>query len=105
MEIDIQRLEELAKLSLTHEEREQVRLQLPKILAYVAQLQELSLPDYRLEVQEEVYLREDVAALQISERDAALQLFPQAKAGALQVPSVGARTAKHVRFSDDLDKE
>ncbi len=97
MFIDITKLEQLAKIRLTPEEHAALSAQLPSILAYVAKLQEVNTDG----VNPAAYIsdlvnvmRDDVAQEDATVRDAALALFPQKKAGALQVPSVGARTKK-----------
>lgn len=97
MHIDIAKLEQLAKIRLTPEEHAMLSAQLPSILDYVAKLQEVNTDG----VSPVAYIselinvwRDDVAQEDTQVRDAALALFPQKKAGALQVPSVGARTKK-----------
>ncbi len=97
MHIDIAKLEQLAKIRLTPEEHTMLSAQLPGILEYVAKLQEVDTND----VSAEAYIsgvvnvwQEDVAQEDVTVRDAALALFPEKKASALQVPSVGARTKK-----------
>lgn len=97
MDIDIAKLEQLAKIRLTPEEHAMLSTQLPSILDYVAKLQEVSTEG----VSEAAYIsnlvnvwRDDVPQEDADVRAAAIALFPQKKAGALQVPSVGARTKK-----------
>ena len=97
MDIDIAKLEQLAKIRLTSEERAALSTQLPVILEYVAKLQEVNTDG----VSSAAYIslhntvwRDDCVEENEQERSAALALFPQTKAGALQVPSVGARTKK-----------
>lgn len=97
MHIDIAKLEQLSKIRLTPEEHTMLSAQLPSILEYVAKLQEVNTDG----VSPASYIsdllnvwREDVAQEDAVVRDAALALFPQKKATALQVPSVGARTKK-----------
>lgn len=105
MDIDIAKLEQLAKIRLTPEQHAMVSAQLPEILAYVARLQEVDTEG----VPQAAYIsdlvnvmREDVAQEDVEIREKALALFPQKKAGALQVPSVGARTKK--RYLEDAEE-
>lgn len=97
MDIDIAKLEQLAKIRLTQEEHEMLSAQLPAILEYVAKLQEVNTdgvnPAAYISELHNVW-RDDVPQEDPDVRAAALALFPQKKAGALQVPSVGARTKK-----------
>lgn len=97
MHIDIAKLEQLSKIRLTPEEHTMLSTQLPSILEYVAKLQEVDTngvsPASYISDLLNVW-REDVAQEDVTVRDAALALFPQKKATALQVPSVGARTKK-----------
>lgn len=95
--VDIAKLEQLAKIRLTPEEHAMLSAQLPSLLEYVSQLQEVDTEG----VDEAVYIsdllnvtRDDVPQEDAAVRDAAVALFPQKKAGALQVSSVGARTKK-----------
>jgi aspartyl-tRNA(Asn)/glutamyl-tRNA(Gln) amidotransferase subunit C len=95
--IDIVKLEQLSKIRLTPEEHAMLSAQLPSIFEYVAKLQEVNTDG----VNPAAYIsdllnvsREDVAQEDVTVRDAALALFPEKKASALQVPSVGARTKK-----------
>lgn len=97
MDIDITKLEQFAKIRLTPEEHAMLSAQLPSIFEYVAKLQEVDTQG----VSEAAYIsdlvnvmRDDVAQEDVAVRDAAIALFPEKKAGALQVPSVGARTKK-----------
>lgn len=97
MHIDIAKLEQLSKIRLTPEEHAMLSAQLPSILEYVAKLQEVNTDG----VSPASYIsdllnvwREDVVQEDVTVRNAALALFPQKKATALQVPSVGARTKK-----------
>lgn len=97
MDIDIAKLEQLTKIRLTPDEHAMLSAQLPSILEYVAKLQEVNTDG----VSEAVYIsklcnvwRDDISQEDADVRAAALALFPQKKAGALQVPSVGARTKK-----------
>ncbi len=95
--IDIAKLEQLAKIRLTPEEHAMLSAQLPSIFDYVARLQEVNTDG----ADEAVFLtdvvnnvRPDIAQEDEEMRSAALALFPEKKAGALQVPAVGARTKK-----------
>jgi len=95
--IDIAKLEQLAKIRLTPEEHAMLSAQLPSIFDYVARLQEVDTEG----VDETVFLtslvnnvRQDTVQEDSDMRNAALGLFPEKRAGALQVPSVGARTKK-----------
>ena len=97
MHIDIAKLEQLAKIRLTPEEHTMLSAQLPSILDYVAKLQEVNTDG----VSPAAYIsdlinvwRDDVPQEDADVRNAALALFPEKKGGALQVPSVGARTKK-----------
>lgn len=97
MHIDIAKLEQLSKIRLTPEEHTMLSAQIPSILEYVAKLQEVDTngvsPASYISDLLNVW-REDVVQEDSTVRDAALALFPQKKATALQVPSVGARTKK-----------
>jgi aspartyl-tRNA(Asn)/glutamyl-tRNA(Gln) amidotransferase subunit C len=97
MHIDIAKLEQLAKIRLTPEEHTMLSAQLPSIFEYVAKLQEVNTDG----ISPAAYIsdlinvwRDDTPQEDEQVRNAALALFPQKKAGALQVPSVGARTKK-----------
>ena len=97
MHIDIAKLEQLSKIRLTPEEHAMLSAQLPSIFEYVAKLQEVNTDG----VNPAAYIsdllnvwREDIPQEDAMVRDAALALFPEKKASALQVPSVGARTKK-----------
>lgn len=97
MHIDIAKLEQLSKIRLTPEEHIMLSAQLPSIFAYVAKLQEVNTDG----VNPAAYIsdllnvwRDDIPQEDATVRDAALALFPEKKASALQVPSVGARTKK-----------
>lgn len=105
MHIDIAKLEQLAKIRLTPEEHTMLSAQLPSILDYVAKLQEVNTEG----VSPAAYIsdlvnvwRDDAPQEDEQVRNAALALFPQKKGGALQVPSVGARTKKKSIEEDDV---
>ncbi len=92
MQIDIEKLAKLAKLSLKEDEREELAGQLPKILDYVAKLQEVDTSDveakeYLMDVRNA--FREDVVREGVQdEAERVRGAFPKSTGGALEVPVI-----------------
>lgn len=91
MQIDLDHVAKLAKLQLTPEEKELFGRQMPRILDYVAKLQEVDTSG----IDPKAYLtdatnifRADVPTTQSVNRNAAVAAFPKSTGEALEVPGV-----------------
>jgi aspartyl-tRNA(Asn)/glutamyl-tRNA(Gln) amidotransferase subunit C len=91
-DFDIERVEALAKLTLSTEEREALTKDLPDILAYVSKLQEVdtSKVETSAYVTDAVNVMRDdeVHAVSEEDRQRLINEFPQKMGDALQVPHV-----------------
>jgi aspartyl-tRNA(Asn)/glutamyl-tRNA(Gln) amidotransferase subunit C len=92
MHIDIEKLTKLSKLALKDDERAELEASLPKILDYIAKLQEVDTSDVEAKehlMQVENVYREDVVREDIdAEAERVRAAFPKSKGGALEVPVI-----------------
>lgn len=93
MDFNIDHVAKLAKLKLGNEERDMLAKQLPSILEYIGQLQDVDTSN----VDPKAYLteatnvfRDDVVRCDAHERDALVAAFPKRMGDALEVPGVFA---------------
>lgn len=92
MDIDIQHVAKLAKLTLSPEEEQMMREQLPQILDYVSKLQEVDTSGidakaYLSDV-ENVFRKDEAVQVVGEQHDALMQAFPKKVGESLQVPGV-----------------
>ena len=92
MDIDIDHLAKLAKLKLSAEERSVLALQLPAIVAYVGQLQEVDTsgidPSAYLTTATNVFRADEAQPSSAETRRALLDAFPERSGDLLKVPGV-----------------
>lgn len=91
MDIDIAKLEKLAKIRLSPEEHEMLSAQIPSILDYVAKLEEVEMSEgeeraFILDVQN--VFRSDEPITNDAEHQSVVASFPDQLGGALRVPTV-----------------
>jgi len=91
-DFDIDKIAKLAVLKLTDEQKETFTEQLPQILEFVGQLQEVdtSSVDTRVYLtdQENVFRKDEVESSTPEARKACIEAFPQKAGDALQVPGI-----------------
>lgn len=91
-DFNIERLEQLARLTLTDEEREAFKKDLPAILQYVSQLQEVDTSHIEASAYvtdaQNVMRSDEVQAISEEDRKELLNAFPQKMGDALKVPHV-----------------
>lgn len=94
MDFDIDHVARLAKLSIKDDEHEMLASQLPSILEYVGQLQDVDTsgfdPASYLTKTTNVF-REDVPVSDPATREALIAAFPKRTGDALEVPGVFAQ--------------
>jgi len=90
-EFDIDRVAKLSHLKLSDQERVDLEKQLPEIVRYIGQLQEVDTSN----IEAKAYLtdqvnvfRADESSINQEEREGILKGFPKEKGGALEVPAV-----------------
>ena len=91
-DFNIERLEELARLSLTEEERESFKKDLPAILKYVSQLQEVDTSHIEASAYvtdaQNVMRPDEIQSISDEDRKELVNAFPQKMGDALKVPHV-----------------
>ena len=91
MNIDLDHVAKLARLKLTPDEKALFSQQMPRILDYIATLQEVDTsgidPKAYLTEATNVF-RPDVPSTDMSTRNAAVAAFPKSQGDALEVPGV-----------------
>lgn len=92
MEIDIEKLAKLSKLALKDDEKAELAESLPKILDYVAKLQEVDTSDIEAKEHlmqvENVYREDEVREDLAPEVERVRAAFPKQAGGALEVPVI-----------------
>ncbi len=91
IEFNLDRVAELSMLSLTDEEKKQLEVQLPSIVAYVSRLHEVDTSNVEAKPylqQEKNVFRDDEVKEDDSEKERVRDNFPKKTGDALEVPAV-----------------
>ena len=89
MEIkDVEKLAELAKIELSEEEKVKLLADMQGILDYVKQIEEVDVPDMKLEYPHRNIWREDIAQAREFSREEIILAFPDAQDGFVKVKKI-----------------
>ncbi len=85
---DVENLAELARIDLSREEKEKILIDMEGILGYVKQIEEVKVPDTKVDYALYNIWREDELAPREFKRELIIGQFPDAQDGFLKVKKV-----------------